>query len=375
MNPRIYLDHAATTPVLPAARATMAEALSRWHNPSSPHAEGRAARAALEDARARIKRAWGWNGELIFTSGASEALSIALGRGDRRTLVSGVEHEAVFRAAPEARLLPLGQKARVSHEALAEALADGPPAIVAIQHVNSETGVEQPVSSYAEAVRAAGGLLLSDCSQSAGKSPLPDADLIVVSAHKLGGPPGIGALLVRDLGMIEASGGQEFGYRPGTENVPAALGFAAAVEAYPIGKPRRFPQGLAMATWLDDLGHALADLEYPIGQAGGIRQPVCTDLEGASFFAGWIMALTMPGVSASAQLIRFDAAGIAISAGSACSSGTLKTSRALAAFGVSDEDAACTIRVSFGWCTTAHEIDRFLRTWLAMASGAGVRAA
>lgn len=354
----------------------MTEALADWHNPSSPHAEGRAARAALEDARSRIKRTLEWDGELIFTSGSSEGLAIALGRSDRRILASAVEHEAVFRAAPDARLLAVGAKGHVSREALDEALKDGPPPIVAIQHINSETGVEQPVGSFAETVRSVGGILLSDCSQSAGKVPLPDVDLIVLSAHKLGGPPGVGALLVRDLAMLEPVGGQEFGYRAGTQNVPAALGFAAALEAYEIGKMPGPPhESLPMVQWLWDMRYSVMDLEYPIGQAGGVFQPETMKPGEGPMFAGWISALTMPGVSASAQLILFDAAGIAISAGSACSSGTLKASRALTAFGLSPEDAACTIRVSFGWSTTAEEINTFLQTWLNMASDARSRAA
>lgn len=373
---RIYLDHAASTPILPAARAAMLEGMARWANPSSQHREGRAARAALEDARARIKAALGWTGELIFTSGASEALSIALGRTKRRVLVSAVEHDAVFRAAPEARTLPLGPRAQVSHDALAEALRTGPPTIVAIQHINSETGVEQPVGTYADAIRAAGGILLSDCSQSAGKLPLPDADIIVLSAHKLGGPPGIGGLLVRDLSMIEAVGGQESGYRQGTQNVPAAMGFAAALEAFAVGRfPGRHPDALPMAEWLWHLGDSILDLEYPIGQAGGDQLPTTLDLGTGAMFGGWILALAMPGLSAAAQLVRFDSAGFAVSAGSACSSGALKTSRALAAFGVPEGEAARTIRVSFGWSTTPAEIDSFLDTWLEIASDARSRAA
>ena len=368
---RIYLDHAATTPVLPAARAAMAEAMERWANPSSPHAEGRAARAALENARERIKKALQWDGELIFTSGATEALAVALARTDRRVLASAVEHDAVFRAAPDAQVLPVGAKAQVSHQALEEALQSGAPALVAIQHVNSETGVEQPVGTFAEAVRSAGSLLLSDCSQSAGKGPLPDADMIVVSAHKFGGPPGIGALLVRDLSMLNPTGGQEFGYRSGTQNVPAAVGFAAALEAYPTGKfPGPPEEALPMVQWLWEMRYPIMDIEYPLGQAGAIHQPRFDDLDNAPSFAGHILALTMPGVSAATQLIRFDAAGIAVSAGSACSSGTLKPSRALAGFGVPEEDAACTIRVSFGWSTTAPEIDTFLEAWLNIASQA-----
>jgi cysteine desulfurase len=372
---RIYLDHAATTPILPAAKAAVTEAMERWANPSSPHAEGRAAHAALEDARARIKSALGWSGDLIFTSGASEALAIALGRTDRRVIASAVEHDAVFRAAPDALVLPVGERAAVSRDALDEALSSGKPALVAIQHVNSETGVAQPIEAFAAQVRASGGLIVCDCSQSAGKVPLPDADMIIVSAHKLGGPPGIGALLVREPGMLKAVGGQEFGYRPGTQNLPAALGFAAALEQFQIGIfLDGVPGAPPMASWLSDIGHAVQDLEYPIARAGGLYQPAREGGDGP-FFCGWILALTIPGLSAAAQLIRFDAAGFAVSAGSACSSGSLKPSRVLKAFGVPEQDAACTIRISFGWSTTGDEIERFLETWLDIASDARSRAA
>jgi len=372
---RIYLDHAATTPILPAAKTAVAEAMERWANPSSPHAEGRAAHAALEGARARIKDALDWTGDLIFTSGATEALAIALGRTDRRVLASAVEHDAVFRAAPDALIVPIAEKGEVSREALAVALLSGPPALVAVQHLNSETGVKQPVEDLAAAVRASGGLLVCDCSQSAGKIPLPDADMIVVSAHKLGGPPGIGALLVREPGMLKGIGGQEFGYRPGTQNLPGALGFAAALDQFEIGVfSDGVPGALPMARWLSDLGHQICDLEYPIGQAGGIYQPARAHGDAPSF-GGWILALTIPRMSAAAQLIRFDAAGIAVSAGSACSSGSLKPSRVLKAFGVAEQDAACTIRISCGWSTSADDIERFLETWLDIASDARSRAA
>jgi selenocysteine lyase/cysteine desulfurase len=205
---RLYLDHAATTPLLPAARAAMAEGLARWANPSSPHAEGRAARAALERARDDIRTALGSQHDLIFTSGASEAIAIALQRtAAAGVCVSAVEHDAVLRAAPGAPRLAVDADGRVG-TAPAEA---GGSALFAVQHVNNETGVIQDRP-------AADGWWFADCAQSAGKIPLPDADLIAISAHKLGGPPGIGALLVRDAAMIRPSGGQERGYRGGTEN-------------------------------------------------------------------------------------------------------------------------------------------------------------
>ncbi|MFN4019641.1 MAG: aminotransferase class V-fold PLP-dependent enzyme, partial [Erythrobacter sp.] len=195
---RVYLDHAATSPLRPEAMAGQEEGLRLWANPSSPHAEGRRARAALEEARERVKRALEWDGEVIFTSGASEALWIALNRAKpRRRIVSAVEHDAVFRAAPDAEVVPVSHfGAEPDPDALSEALGRG-SAIVALQSLNSETGTQLLAAGrthsqhLAHQVRAAGGLLLADCSQSAGKYRLPEADMIVVSAHKFGGPIGI----------------------------------------------------------------------------------------------------------------------------------------------------------------------------------------
>ena len=364
MKKRIYPDHAATTPMRPEAIAAVVEGMARWANPSSPHAEGRAARAALEEARARIKTALGWTGELIFTSGASEALWIALNRAKvERRIVSAVEHDAVFRAAPGAEVVPVSS-GEIDADALTEMMREGARPIVAVQHVNSETGAIQPVSNIAQQVRSAGGVIVTDCAQSACKFALPDADLVVISAHKLGGPPGIGALLVRDLGVLEAVGGHEFGYRMGTENLPAILGFAAAVSATTM-----LPTG--EADWLSrqsGMADCILDLEYPIQMGGGDWVP------GNGFLGLSILAIAMPHLSAAAQLIRFDAMGFAVSAGSACSSGTLKRSRALEAFGVDEDTASRTIRVSFGWNTTPEEIDAFREAWLEVAHDAARRA-
>ena len=319
-----------------------------WANPSSPHAEGRKAKAALEDARDRVKRALGWDGELIFTSGASEALAIGLRRAKvERRIASAVEHDAVFRAAPDAELVPVAN-GEVDGEALAAALAAPGRAVVAVQHVNSETGtilspfVEDVVAAK---VREAGGLLLRDCAQSAGKVALPEADMLVVSAHKFGGPIGIGALLVRDFALLEPSGGHERGYRQGTENLPGALGLAAALEAGGID------------SWASDIEMQLA-FKNALLRTGGMIQP--------GFQSSYILALTHPTLSAQALLIRLDAMGFAVSAGSACSSGTLKKSRVLEAFGVDDETAARTIRVSLGWSTTAEDLERFAQAWTAL---------
>jgi cysteine desulfurase len=196
---RIYLDHAATTPVIPAARVAMAEAMAHWANPSSPHQEGRAARFALEDARRRIAIALDWDGEVILTSGASEA--IALGLRGTASVASAVEHDAVLAVTGPNRL-PVGANGQVDVGAIIG------NARFAVQSVNNETGVIQPMAEIAAAVRAVNGIFFADCSQSAGKLPLPDADIIAVSAHKLGGPPGMGALLLRNLGLLSPRGGR-----------------------------------------------------------------------------------------------------------------------------------------------------------------------
>jgi cysteine desulfurase len=351
LTERTYLDHAATTPMIAAAREAMVRALGDWANPSSPHADGRAARAALEDARGRIGRALGFDGAIIFTSGASEAIAMAIGRakaGDR--LISAVEHDAVRRAAPDAVLLPVSADGLVDVAAIR-----GERPLVAVQSVNNETGVIQNLADVLAATRAVGGLLLADCAQSAGKMVLPEADFISVSAHKLGGPPGIGALLVRDLASLAPSGGQEQGYRGGTENVPAAVAFAAALDA--------------IEPWLDRVGAIRGRLDEIVRSAGG--QVVADGSERLPTIASY----RMPGVAATAQLIRFDMAGISVSAGSACSSGSLKPSHVLAAMGWDEIAAREVIRVSFGPDTTADDIDRFATLWRSIAEGARVRAA
>lgn len=338
-QPRIYLDHAATTPVIPSARAAMADAMLRWANPSSPHQEGRAARFALEDARSRIAAALNWDGDVILTSGASEA--IALGLRATGAIASAVEHDAVLAVAGPSRL-PVVDNGYVDITAIT---GNGR---FAVQSVNNETGVIQPMADISAAVQIAGGILFADCSQSAGKLPLPDADLISISAHKLGGPPGMGALLVRNLGLLSPTGGQEQGYRRGTENLPAVIGFATALEA-----------GFA---WMATAVHLRKILEDAIVAAGG------EIVAGSSNRLATIGSYRMPGVAASSQLINFDMAGIAVSAGSACSSGTLKTSHVLGAMGWDDTSASEVIRVSFGVDTNASDIARFIDAWSGIAA-------
>lgn len=348
-HPPLYLDHAATAPLLPVARDALAHGFAIWANPSSPHRQGRAARAALEDARERVRRVLGWQGEVIFTSGASEALVIALGQGAQPPRgVSVVEHESVLRHAGDTGRLLVDSAGLVLPESA------GGGGLVAVQHANNETGVIQPLAAIADLVRASGGLLLADCAQTAGKLPLPDADLIAISAHKFGGPVGVGALLVRDWAMLRPTGGQERGYRAGTENLPGALAMAAALE-----------EG---AGWIAEAARLRVLLEDALIAAGG-------EIVGADApRIATIGACRMPGVSAAAQLIRFDGMGIAVSAGSACSSGSLRTSHVLGAMGLEARAASEVIRVSIGRETTEADIVRFLDAWRAIAGQGRVAA-
>jgi cysteine desulfurase len=359
-NPRIYLDHAATTPLRPEARAAMERGFDLWANPSSPHVEGRKARAALEEARERIGKLLGFKGEVIFTSGASEAAALAIDTANAvHDIASAVEHDAVLRGDRPEWTLPVradgaADLMALSAESGPSELLDEEPenrALVAVQHINSETGNRQHIGFAAEVVHDNGGLLLVDCAQSAGKFELPQmADMAIISAHKFGGPVGVGALLLKDFALLHPGGGQERGYRRGTENLPGVLGMVAALEA--CGDPYIDPEVLApLAPFADDVralgGEWLADR---------LSDPT-----------PYIRAVAMPGLSAQAQLMRFDMAGIAVSQGSACSSGTMKRSHVLSAMGLPDEIADRTIRVSFGWTTTRGEVERFCEAWLDMA--------
>lgn len=346
MRSRIYLDHASTTPILPEAADAIRAACEGWANPSSAHAEGRAVRAALEAARRRIGAALGWDGTLVFTSGATEAIELVMRRGKAGPrFASAIEHPAVLRCGVD-RLIAVKADGTIDLDDLASALAGAERPLVAIQSVNNETGVIHAIGEIAARVKAANGLLLCDCAQSAGKLPVPQADFVVVAAHKLGGPPGIGALLIRDSTTLEAVGGQEGGFRPGTAAVPMIMGFAAALEA---------DHG-----WYEKAERLRARLDLGIVEAGG------EIVAGAAPRIATIACYRMPGVPAAAQMMQLDLAGIAVSAGSACSSGSAKTSPVLAAMGMAEEAAREVIRISFGPSTDAAEIDALLGEWRAL---------
>jgi len=356
MTQRIYLDHAATTPILPEARAAMAEAMERWANPSSPHAEGRASRSLLEQARKTIAEMLGWRHDVIFTSGASESVEIAVKRAKVAGRAYGAtEHPIVGHAmGPGTRVIPVGHDGLIDEHALDAVLADG-PALIAIQQVNNETGVIQPLDRIAPKIREAGSLLLADCAQSAGKLVLPDADFIAACGHKLGGPPGIGVLLVKDLATLEAVGGQEQGYRRGTQDAPAAAAFAAALAARPYLMERLAVLRRRLDEGVEAQGGIIIAKDAP-------RIPT-------------IGAISLPGASNASMLVQFDLAGIAVSAGSACSSGKMKKSEVLAAMGVRQEVADGFLRISFGPSTSEADIDAFLGEWQRVAGRASARAA
>lgn len=350
MSQRIYLDHAATTPLLPAARDAMAEGFARWANPSSPHAEGRAAKAALEQARGQVAAAYGWSGEVLFTSGSSEALAIALTRSAvTRRLASAVEHDAVLRAAYDIALVPVDSAGLIDRGGLDAAMTAEGRAVVAIQWANSETGIRQPIAELADQVHAAGHLLLVDAAQmpaGTDREVARHADFVALSAHKRGGPIGVGALLVRDLATLDPTGGQERGYRPGTENMPGVLGYAAA-----LGEPEDVSNYQELRDYLNN------DVKASGGEpvlAAALRHPA-------------IGSYRMPGVAATTQLIRFDMAGIAVSAGSACASGSMKPSHVLSAMGWDIQASQEVVRVSFGRSTTRAELEAFVAVWREIA--------
>lgn len=342
---RIYLDYAATTPMLDAAKQAVAEGFSRWANPSSPHADGRAAQSLLENTRQRFKKALNWDGDVIFTGSASEAIAIALGHSKPTIqLISPVEHDVVLRFGRNVQPLPVDTDGLIVPMNLNHILKGvEQPALVVVQSVNNETGVMQDLTALSKVVSDRGAVLMADCAQSAGKMPLPDADLISIAGHKFGGPPGVGALLVKDLKLLNARGGQEQGYRSGTENLPYIMAMTAALEA--------------PSNWAGRANELRQHLDDAIKKEGG-----AIIAEKAPRIAT-IASYHMPGVAANTQLIRFDMAGFSVSAGSACSSGTLKTSHVLQAMGVEDKNASEVIRVSIGRDTTRSQIYAFIEQW------------
>ena len=369
MPDRIYLDWNATTPFRPEARAAMAAAWDLSGNPSSVHAEGRQARRLVEEARAAIAAAVGALArDVVFTSGGTEANAVALTPGLRRgsgpaverLLVSAIEHASVLAGGrfPAEAISTVGvtRSGVLDLDQLRAQLAAGPPALLSVMLANNETGALQPVAEVAEMVHASGGLLHVDAIQALGKIPFDlkelRADLMTVSAHKIGGPKGVGAVILAEglsgLEPLLRGGGQELGRRAGTENVAGIAGFGAAVKA------------------------AMGALREDAARVEGLRNRLETGLRqfpGIIVFSDDVERLpnttlfTVPGLKAETAVIGFDLAGIAVSSGSACSSGKVQPSHVLEAMGLGPDIAQGALRLSLGWSTSGAEIDRCLEAW------------
>ncbi|HVB69247.1 MAG TPA: cysteine desulfurase family protein [Acetobacteraceae bacterium] len=349
---RHYLDANASEPLRPEARAAVLAALAEPGNPASVHADGRAARRILEDAREAIARAFGASpAGVVFTSGATEANALALHAfaPGRRIIVGATEHDSVRAAAPDAHRLPVDRDGVADLDALAVLLADA-PALVALMAANNETGTIQPIAAAAALCRRFGAWLHVDAVQAAARGEVDLAGLgahsLALSGHKLGGPMGAGALLLGPDAPaprpLLPGGGQERGWRAGTPPLPAIAGFAAAVRA--------------AAAVPADTADRLAGLRLVIERAAvGAGAVVCG--AGAPRLAN-TTCLALPGVRADAQVIALDLAGIAVSAGAACSSGKVTASHVLAAMGLGPL-ASQAIRVSLPWNASAADAAAF----------------
>ena len=377
MTDRIYLDWNATAPLRPQARAAALAALDSSGNPSSVHAEGRAARRLIEEAREKVAALVAAEPRnVVFTSGGTEANMLALtpasgpdGKVPDRLLISALEHPSVLAggrfAAAAVQRVPATGDGRIDLAALADALAalEGRRALVSLMLANNETGVVQPVSEAARLTHEAGGVLHVDAVQAAGRIPCDinaiGADLLTLSGHKIGALKGVGAVVRRDAAVpfpapLIRGGGQERGARAGTENVAgiAAFGAAAAAALVDLGAEAGDMRALRDRF---EAGLRSASPDIVVFGAGAERLPNTT-----------LFALN--GMKAETAVIAFDLEGVAVSSGAACSSGKVQPSHVLAAMGVPPELARAAVRVSLGPTTTQSEIDRTIQAWIRISS-------
>jgi cysteine desulfurase len=375
---RTYLDWNATAPLHPEARAAVERALDVFGNPSSVHVEGRRARAIVETARDQVAALVGARtSEIVFTSGATEACNMVLSAPWGAIVRAGIEHDAVLKpaAASGCEIVDLGvagsgvvDLADLADKTCAAVARHGAGRVLlALQLANNETGVIQPLGEATAIARGGGAVVFSDAVQAAGRIPVDfpalGVDAMAVSAHKFGGPKGIGALIVRDsyeLPALIQGGGQERRRRGGTENIPGIAGFGAAAEA----ARQTIAEQDRIGTLRDRLEAGLVALTPDAEIVGATTDRLANTT-----------CVTVPGLSAETLVIRFDLAGFAISAGAACSAGKIGASSVLLAMGLSEYTARSAIRISFGSTTTDREIDRFLDAWRAIASAPQARTA
>jgi len=353
MSAFAYLDHNATSPLRPTAFDAMVEALRTGGNPSAVHGVGRKARSLVDKARRQVAALVGaLPAEVVFTSGGTEANNMALaGAGRGRVLVSAIEHESVLRAVPQAEIVPVDGEGVVDLAVLERKLAGSDePALVSVMFANNETGVLQPMADVVRLARKAGALVHCDAVQAAGKVPVDlhalGIDYLSLAAHKLGGPTGVGALIVRAEAPLLSNrfgGGQETNRRAGTENLSGIVGFGVAADAARDGLDPALRDRAEAAL------RAIAP-EARVFGAGARRLPNTT-------------YIAMPGVPAETQVMALDLAGVCVSAGSACSSGKVHRSAVLSAMGVEDAEAGSAIRISFGWNSESGDIERLIAAW------------
>jgi cysteine desulfurase len=379
MGVRAYLDWNATAPLRPQARCAIEAALDLVGNPSSVHADGRAARALVEGAREQVAALVGAQARnVIFTSGGTEANALALtpsltpgeARGRDRALISAIEHPSVRSGGRFPQQLredvPVTREGVVDLVWLTERLdaLSGSAPLVSVMLANNETGVIQPVAQVAEVTHAAGGLLHVDAVQAAGRIPCDikslGADLLTLSAHKLGGPKGVGALILADQDLhigdpLIRGGGQERSSRAGTENVSGIAGFGAAAQAVRAG----------LTDEAGDMARARERLEAGLRAAA----PAAVIFGATAPRVPNTTLVAMPGMKAETALIALDLEGVSVSSGSACSSGKVAPSHVLAAMGVAPELALGAVRISLGPTTTEEEIEIFLNAWMKRVMG------
>jgi len=356
-----YLDWNATAPVRPEAVAALTAALTDHGNPSSVHRFGRDSRRIVNEARDAVAALVNARAEeIVFTSGGTEANVLALeGFPGRRILISAIEHDSVRDAVSDAAAIPVLGDGRADPAALETMLAADPrPALVSVMFANNETGVIQDVAEIARIAHRHNALYHCDAIQAAGKIPVDfaalDIDLMTLSAHKLGGPMGSGALVVRSglvLRPLLRGGGQEQRLRGGTENLPGIAGFGAATRAAKNG----LAAYAEIATLRDEAQRRLCALA-PDAVVFGSDAPRLPNT----------LCIAMPGVASATQVIALDLAGVMVSAGAACSSGKVTRSHVLDAMGVAPAVAECAIRISLGWTTCKEDIDQLVDAWGAL---------
>lgn len=358
----IYLDYNATAPMKPAVISAVVEAMARHGNPSSVHRYGRIARRYVEEARSSVAALVGVKAsQVIFTSGGTEANNIVFNNHPSSNFyTSAIEHDSVMAVTPHASRIPVSQDGIIDLTILEEQLGSASrPSLVSVMSVNNETGVIQPIQEVSKIAQSHGHFVHTDAVQAAGRLPLDFDDLgvdyLTLSAHKIGGPQGIGALIVREKLPLKAllkGGGQEMNRRAGTENVAGIIGFGVAAQLA-ADDLRNIPN---LVTMRNKLQTCIQEIAGNNATVIGEKAPRVANT----------LNVAMRNVSNETQVMALDLAGVAVSSGSACSSGKVKASHVLRAMGFDDDVAKCALRISMGWDTKSVDIDKCVEAWRAL---------